>query len=78
MAVRTTIQLEEDLLARLRQIVPSRGLNRFINDTLAEKVATIERQSIEEAMKEGYLAVDQERRQVDADWQAVDLEGWPA
>lgn len=75
--MRTTIQLDDDLLARLRPFVPPRRLNRFINEALAEKVATLERRQIEAQMKEGYLATARERQELNADWQGLDLEGWP-
>ena len=41
MAMRTTIYVDESLIARLRRFVPSRGLNRFVNEALAEKVAAL-------------------------------------
>ena len=77
MAVRTTIHLQADLAAKLHELVPGRGLNRFINEAVAEKVAAIERQRIEELMKEGYLATCERDLEIAADWEAVDLEGWP-
>ena len=77
MAVRTTIHLDEELLARLRRIVPQRGLSQFINATLAEKVAALERQQVELAMREGYLATRRDRAALNEDWQVVDTEGWP-
>ena len=75
--VRTTINLDPEVLARARQLVPERGLSRFINDTLNEKMAQLERQRIEAAMKEGYIATRQERAELDEDWAAIDGEGWP-
>ena len=75
--LRTTIQLDEALAARLRALVPPRGLNRFINETLVEKMDTIERLRIEELMKEGYLAEQKDQAELIADWEVVDLEGWP-
>lgn len=53
---RTTIYLDENLRARLQHVVPARGLNRFINDAVAEKVAALEHEQVARAMKEGYLA----------------------
>ncbi|MBI2940067.1 MAG: hypothetical protein HYY04_06465 [Chloroflexi bacterium] len=78
MPVKTTIYLDEELLGRVRRLLPSRGLNRFINEALAEKVDALERQQIEQAMREGYLASQRERADLDRDWEAVDVEGWPA
>jgi metal-responsive CopG/Arc/MetJ family transcriptional regulator len=78
MSVRTTVYLDEDLLARLRRVVPPRGLNRFVNDALAERVADLERRRIAEDMKVGYLTTREERDELADDWRAVDTEGWPA
>jgi len=77
MSTRTTIQIDERLLDRVRKVVPRRGLSRFISETLEEKVSQIERRKIEEAMKEGYLATRRDREELNADWQGVDGEKWP-
>jgi hypothetical protein len=74
MTVRTTIHLDEQLLARLRRAIPPRGLSRFINETLVEKIEVIERQQIEAAMKEGYLLTREDRATVDEDWRVVDAD----
>jgi hypothetical protein len=76
--MRTTIYLDESVNARLRRFVPRRGLNRFINQVLAEKLAVLEREQLEQAMKEGYMATRGERTDVSKDWAVVDTEGWPA
>jgi Arc/MetJ family transcription regulator len=78
MAVRTTIHLDDALLARARRFVPPRGLNRFINEALAEKLDALEREQVEQSMKEGYLATRVDRSEIDADWHVVDTEGWSA
>ncbi len=75
--MRTTIYLDDTLDARLRQLVPGRGLNRFIAEAVAEKVLALEKERIEQAMKEGYQAIAVERAQLDEDWMVVDVEGWP-
>ena len=77
MSVRTTVHLDEDLLARLRRRVPERKISRFVNQALAEKLAELERQEIEEAMREGYIATRADREVLNADWQGVDVENWP-
>jgi predicted transcriptional regulator len=75
--MRTTIYLDEDLNVRLRRLVPHRGLNRFINEAVAEKVEALERQRIEKEMMEGYLAASVDREELARDWEVIDLEGWP-
>ena len=76
-AMRTTVYLDEKLNDRLRRFVPRRGLNRFINQALAEKLEALELQEIEADMKEGYLAVDRDRAELSRDWETVDIEHWP-
>ena len=78
MAVRTTVHLDDALLARARRFVPPRGLNRFINEALAEKLDALEREQVEGAMKEGYLATQGDRLELDANWHLVDVENWLA
>ena len=74
---RTTVNLDEDVLARVRDHVPERGLSRFINEALAEKVALLERERLEAELREGYLATRKDRAALNEDWQVVDGEGWP-
>jgi len=76
--MRTTIYLNETVHAQLRRLVPPRGLNRFVNEALAEKIAALEQTQLEQEMKEGYLAVRAERAVLNQDWDRVDTEGWPA
>lgn len=75
--MRTTINLDEELNTRLRRIVPGRRLNRFINEAVAAKLEELERRQIEQEMKEGYLATQVERNELNQDWEALDIEGWP-
>jgi hypothetical protein len=75
--VRTTIHLEDELFARVRQVVPPRGMSRFINQTIAEKLDALERQQVEEAMKEGYVASREDRAALSEDWGVLDTEQWP-
>ena len=78
MTTRTTIYLDETLLDRVRRFVSPRGLSSLVSELLDEKVRQLERIEIETAMREGYLATNGERRELNADWQVVDGEGWPA
>jgi metal-responsive CopG/Arc/MetJ family transcriptional regulator len=78
MSVRTTVQLDQDLAERVRKLVPPRGLNRFINQAVEDRVKQLEREQLEARMKEGYLATREDRDELNQDWQDVDLEDWPA
>lgn len=46
MSVRTTVQIDEEVFDRLRRLVPPRGLSRFINEAVAEKVEAMEHERI--------------------------------
>jgi len=76
MPIRTTIHLDERVLDRLRLFVPPRGLSRFINEAMADKLATLERERLEAEMQEGYIATREDRAELNVDWSVVDLEGW--
>ncbi len=75
--MRTTIQVDEALAERLRRLIPARRFNRFVNEALTEKVAALERQRLEQELREGYLATRADRAELNADWGIVDVEGWP-
>ena len=77
MAVRTTIHLDQRVLDRLRPFVRPRGLSRFINEAMAEKLATLERERLEAEMREGYIATRQDRAELNDDWSVVDSDSWP-
>jgi hypothetical protein len=53
-------------------------MNHFINEAVADKVAALERQQLEQEMKEGYLATNDDRAALSRDWEAVDVLDWPA
>lgn len=77
MSIRTTIYLDEALAVRARRFVSTRGLSQFVNELLAERLTQLENAEHEAQMREGYLAVEEDRRAVNEDWQALDGEGWP-
>lgn len=76
-SMRTTIQFDPELAVRIRRFTRPRGMNRFVAEAVAAKVAELERVEIEREMIEGYLAQDREHAELIADWEVVDLEGWP-
>lgn len=75
--MRTTIDLDENVNRRLRRRVSQRGLNRFINEAVAEKVQSLEREELQVALKEGYIARAAETDSLDEEWQTASLENWP-
>ena len=77
MTIRTTISLDEELYAKLKQFTKPRGINQFVNEAVREKCQQVERETIENLMKAGYLATKSDRASLNEDWQTVDGEGWP-
>lgn len=75
--MRTTIQLDPELAERMRRFTRPRGVNRFVAEAVAAKVAELERAELEREMIEGYLATREDRDELNADWEVVDLENWP-
>lgn len=78
MPTRTTVYLDEALVMRVRRLVPARGLSQLVNDLLAMRVAELEQAELEAQMREGYIETRQDRQELNADWQIVDRDGWPA
>lgn len=77
-SVHTTVQIDDALMARGRQLVPPRGFSRFVNEALAARAESLERGRVKADMRDGYLATRDERQELHADWGALDGEGWPA
>jgi metal-responsive CopG/Arc/MetJ family transcriptional regulator len=78
MPVRTTIQLDETVLNRARRLVPPRGLSQLINQALRDKVEDLEHRELEAKLREGYIAVREDRDKLAQDWDAIEVEDWPA
>jgi hypothetical protein len=82
--MRTTVRLDQQVLERSRRFIPPRGLSRFINQAVAEKLEALERQEVEALtrqqlkadLREGYIATRLEHAEVDADWKAIEVESW--
>jgi hypothetical protein len=77
MPKRTTVYLDEEVLATVRTHISQRGLSDFINRALAEKAAALERARIDKLMIEGYVATREDRAELAEEWRAVETEGWP-
>ena len=75
MFVRTTLELDEEILRRLRRFVPQRGLSRFLNQTIAEKVVAFEQREREEGLRQSMFDPS-ESEQLALTLYAVDPEGW--
>ena len=78
MTLRTTVYLEDAIVKQIHRYVPKRGLSQLVNELLQQRVAELEQAEIEAQMREGYLASRKDRDELNADWQIVDAEGWPA
>ncbi len=77
-ATRIPIYLDEELLARASRFFLPGELSQLVTDLLTERIAELEQAELEAQMREGYLAVKQERQELKADWEIVDGEKWPA
>ena len=75
---RIVVSLDEALIQCAEQILPPGQLSELINALLAEWLIKQEQAEIEAQMREGYLAVREERQELNAEWQATDGVGWPA
>lgn len=77
MGVRTTVQIDDALMERVRKLIPPRGFSQFVNDALLARTDAIERERLDRDMIEGYIATRADREELAQDWQIVDGESWP-
>jgi predicted CopG family antitoxin len=75
MPVRLNITIDEDVYKRLKGELPAKGISRFINDAVRARL-----RPGREELDRAYKAASRERwRTVEArDWNATDIEDWPA
>lgn len=78
MAVKMNFTLPEELVARLRENVRERERSSFVAAALQHKLAELERARLEEELAEGYRVTAEEARAVNAEWEEITLESWPA
>ncbi len=45
--MRTTIQIDDEVFDRVRRLVPTRGLSRFVNEALVARVDQLERERMQ-------------------------------
>jgi len=74
MAVRLNITMDPVLYRRLKRELPAKGISRFINDAVRAHLHP-DRATLDAA----YKAAGKEawRRELAADWDATETEGWP-
>ena len=74
--VRLNITLPKDLVALLNKMAGPRQRNRFIADSLKERIAEIEKIELQKKMKEGYQATAKEGLEIANEFKSADLENW--
>jgi hypothetical protein len=74
MAVRLNITMDPVLYRRLKRELPAKGISRFINDAVRAHLHP-DRATLDAV----YKAAGKEawRRELAADWDATETEGWP-
>lgn len=77
MTVKVNFTLPEELFASLKTNVRQRERSSFVASALREKLASLERQRLEAELTEGYQARAGEAQAINAEWEAITLEGWP-
>jgi hypothetical protein len=75
---RIILSLDEASIQRAEQLLPPGRLRELINALLSEWLIKQEQAEVQAQMREGYLAVREERQELNEEWQAIDGVGWPA
>ena len=74
--VRLNITLPKDLVASLNKIAGPRQRNRFIEDTLIERMESLKKKELEKKLVEGYKMTAKEGIEITKEFETADLEGW--
>lgn len=74
MAVRLNITMNEEIYARLKKEVPPKKISAFISSAVSAKLHPDKK-----ALDDAYRAARKERwrKELEADWNGVEGEGWP-
>ncbi|HOZ62668.1 MAG TPA: hypothetical protein PK914_11160 [Smithellaceae bacterium] len=74
--VRLNITLPKELVASLNKFAGPGQRNRFITESLRERLLRFEKMELEAKLAEGYQTAAQEGMAITKEFEAVDLEGW--
>lgn len=74
--VRMNITLPRDLVTALDLIAGSRKRSQFISEAVRIRIRQLEQEKLETLLTEGYQASKQESRDLSAEFETVDTEGW--
>lgn len=75
MPVRLNITIDEDVHERLKRELPAKGISRFINDAIRARLRPSRK-----ALADAYRAAAREqwRKSESGEWEATEVDGWPA
>ncbi|MDD4861734.1 MAG: hypothetical protein PHI33_06450 [Smithellaceae bacterium] len=75
-AVRLNITLPKDLVAALNRVTEPGQRNRFITESLKERLMRFEKMELERILAEGYQATAREGFEITREFSSADLENW--
>lgn len=75
-SVRLNITLPKDLVAALNRVTEPGQRNRFITESLKERLVRLEKTDLERKLVEGYQAAAREGLEITNEFLAADLENW--
>jgi hypothetical protein len=73
--VELKISLPINIYNSLKSMMPGSNINQIIVHTLSKKISN-DQQSMNELLKEGYISVSDEDRELINDFSSSDLENW--
>jgi len=74
--VRVNITIPDHLARKLDKMVSPRKKNKFIVETLEERIPRMEREELTSNLEEGYKERRDEGLKIAEEFKTVDLEGW--
>ena len=74
--VRLNITVPKEIVKQLDRIVGPRGKSAFITECIRQRIQQIEKEKLQELLKEGYENTKSESAALAREFEQVDLEGW--
>ncbi|MBT9584462.1 hypothetical protein IV102_14055 [bacterium] len=76
MTTRLNVSLDEDEMALLKGVVPSRGLSSFVKEAALARAREVQRERLRKQIVEAYEADPEYQREAGRAWDEVAHTGW--
>ena len=77
MNIKMTFTIPEEVAEEFKNAVRNSQRSRFVANAVAEKLQVLKEEQLNRELIESYIERYEEDRQLNEEWEAATLEGWP-